>query len=279
MLFHSLHLKRALWRNRLHEVIFEADTMAGKLFDIALIWSIICSVTVVLLDSVTVIHANYGEWLYAAEWFFTILFTIEYIVRLIGVHRPLKYATSFFGLVDLLAILPTYLSLFFPGGQYLLTIRVLRLLRVFRIFKLATYIKEAQIIVTALQASSRKISVFLFAVITIVIIIGSLMYVVEGEENGFNNIPISIYWAIVTLTTVGYGDISPQTPLGKFLASIVMIVGFAIIAVPTGIVSAEIAQSANKSRVSTRACPACGLDGHDHDAIYCKYCGAQLDEQ
>lgn len=263
------------WRDRLHEIIFEADTPVGKLFDVVLICSIILSVTVVLLDSIVVVRARYGDLLYAAEWFFTILFTIEYILRLITVRSPLKYAISFFGLVDLLAILPTYLSLFLPGSQYLLTIRVLRLLRIFRVFKLATYVSEAQLIITALQASRRKISVFLFSVINIVIIIGSLMYVVEGAENGFVSIPTSIYWAIVTLTTVGYGDISPQTPLGQVIASMVMIIGFSIIAVPTGIVTAELTQAA-KNRVSTRACPACSLEGHDYDAKHCKYCGAHL---
>jgi voltage-gated potassium channel len=211
-------------------------------------------VIVVLLDSVAVVRARYGNVLYAAEWFFTILFTIEYVLRLISVRRPFRYAISFFGVVDLLAILPTYLSLFVPGSQYLLTIRVLRLLRIFRVFKLATYVNEARVIITALQASRCKISVFLFTVMIIVVTIGSVMYVVEGEQNGFVDIPTSIYWAIVTLTTVGYGDISPQTALGKMIASLVMIIGFAIIAVPTGIVTAELAQ-ATKSRVSTRACP------------------------
>ncbi len=263
------------WRDRLHEIIFEADTPAGKLFDVVLICSIILSVAVVLLDSMATIRIKYGNLLYGAEWFFTILFTIEYILRLISVRQPLKYATSFFGVVDLLAILPTYLSLFIPGSQYLLTIRVLRLLRIFRVFKLVAYVNEARIITTALRASRRKISVFLFAVTMIVVIIGSMMYVVEGAENGFTNIPTSIYWAIVTLTTVGYGDISPQTALGKAIASVVMIIGYAIIAVPTGIVTAELAQLA-KDRVSTQACPSCGLEGHDHDAKHCKHCGAQL---
>ena len=263
------------WRDQIHEIIFEADTPAGKLFDVVLICSIVLSVTVVLLDSMGPVRVKYGDLLYAAEWFFTILFTIEYILRLISVRWPLRYAASFFGVVDMLAILPTYLSLLLPGSQYLLTIRVLRLLRIFRVFKLATYINEAQIIITALQASRRKISVFLFTVMIIVIIIGSVMYVVEGAENGFVNIPTSIYWAIVTLTTVGYGDISPQTGPGKAIASIVMIIGFAIIAVPTGIVTAELAQ-VGKRRVSTQACPSCSLDGHDHDAKYCKYCSAHL---
>jgi voltage-gated potassium channel len=265
----------ARWRHQLHEVIFEADTPVGKLFDVILIWSIVLSVAVVLLDSVATVRARYGEILYAIEWFFTLLFTIEYILRLISVRQPLRYATSFFGLVDLLAILPTYISLFVPGSRYLLTIRVLRLLRIFRVFKLAAYLNEANMITSALKASRRKISVFLFAVLTIVIIIGSMMYVIEGEENGFVDIPTSIYWSIVTMTTVGYGDISPQTALGKALASIVMIIGYAIIAVPTGIVTVELSEAA-RGQVSTQACPSCGLEGHDHDAKYCKYCGARL---
>ena len=275
MAFQSPHPHRPQWRDRLHEIIFEADTPAGKLFDVVLIGSIVLSVTVVLLDSMLLVRIRYGDVLYAAEWFFTILFTIEYILRLMSVRWPRKYATSFYGVVDLLAILPTYLSVLLPGSQYLLTIRVLRLLRIFRVFKLATYIHEAQIIVSALRASRRKISVFLFAIMIIVVIIGSVMYVVEGAQNGFVNIPTSIYWAIVTLTTVGYGDISPQTALGQVIASIVMIIGFAIIAVPTGIVTAELTQAA-KRRVSTQACPSCSLEGHDLDAIYCKYCSAHL---
>ncbi len=276
MSVHPHHSNWPQWRTRLHEIIFEADTPVGKLFDVVLIGSIVCSVAVVLLDSMATVQDQYGNLLYAAEWFFTILFTLEYIMRLMSVRTPIKYATSFFGVVDLLAILPTYLSVLFPGSQYLLTIRVLRLLRVFRVFKLATYVKEAQVIITALQASRRKISVFLFAVMMIVIIIGSIMHVVEGAENGFDNIPTSIYWAIVTLTTVGYGDITPQTSIGQLIASVVMIIGYAIIAVPTGIVTAELTQAGHKSRVSTQACPSCSLDGHDHDAVYCKYCSARL---
>lgn len=276
MFFQPTNSNKSQWRDWLHEVIFEADTPAGKLFDVGLIGSIAFSVIVVLLDSMATVRVKYSDLLYAAEWFFTVLFTIEYILRLISVRKPLRYVFSFFGAVDLLAILPTYLSLLLPGSQYLLTIRVLRLLRIFRVFKLVMYVNEAQIIIAALQASRRKINVFLFTVMVIVIIIGSLMYVVEGEENGFVNIPTSIYWAIVTLTTVGYGDISPQTGLGKMIASFVMIIGFAIITVPTGIVTAELAQAAAKRRVSTQACSACSLDGHDHDAKYCKYCGEKL---
>ncbi len=263
------------WRSRLHEIIFEADTPAGKAFDVLLIWSIIVSVATVILDSVAGISCVYGETLYAIEWFFTILFTIEYILRLLCVKRPARYAVSFFGLVDLLAVIPTYVSILIPGSQSLLTIRMLRLLRIFRVFKLAAYLGEAKIIMGALRASRRKISVFVLAVIIIVIIVGSVMYVIEGDKNGFSNIPTSIYWAIVTLTTVGYGDISPQTPLGKALAAVLMIMGYGIIAVPTGIVTAEFAQ-ASREAVSTQACPACGAEGHDPNAVHCKYCGAHL---
>jgi voltage-gated potassium channel len=209
------------------------------------------------------------------EWFFTLLFTVEYLLRLICVGKPWRYARSFFGIVDLMAIIPTYLSLFLPGTHYLLVIRILRLLRIFRIFKLTGYLSEAQVIKSALWASQKKISVFLLTVVALVVIIGSLIYVIEGEKNGFTNIPVSIYWAIVTLTTVGYGDLSPQTPLGKMLASIVMIAGYGIIAVPTGIVTVEFTH-AIKKKISTEACPACGTEGHDPDALYCKYCGAKL---
>jgi voltage-gated potassium channel len=265
------------WRRLLHEVIFEAETPAGKAFDIALIWSIGLSILVVMLESVSSIRAQYGILLNRIEWFFTILFTVEYILRLVSVERPGRYATSFFGFVDILAILPTYLSLFIPGSQYLFTVRVLRLLRIFRVLKLIEYLREAAIITEALRASRRKIIVFLLAVLSLVIIVGSLMYIIEGADNGFSDIPTSIYWAIVTLTTVGYGDISPQTPLGKALASMVMIMGYAIIAVPTGIVTAEISRATQViNSVTTQSCPNCSSEGHDTDAVYCKYCSAKL---
>jgi voltage-gated potassium channel len=262
------------WRKRLHEIIFEAETTAGRAFDISLIWLISLSVLTVMLESIKVIRENFGSPFYVAEWVFTILFTIEYIFRLIAVKKPLRYVLSFYGLIDLLAILPTYISLFVPGTQYLLTIRILRLLRIFRILKLTEYIAEGRIITSALRASHRKISVFLLAVLTIVTVVGSLMYVIEGEENGYTDIPTSIYWAIVTLTTVGYGDISPQTPLGKALASLLMIMGYAIIAVPTGIVTVELSKMAQGA--STHVCPECHAEGHDADAIYCKYCSGKL---
>jgi voltage-gated potassium channel len=264
------------WRARLHEIIFEADTPAGRLFDFALIWLILLSVATVTLESVRTIREQYGDQLYILEWLFTLLFTIEYLLRLMSVRRPVRYATSFFGVVDLLAIVPTYLSIFVPGSHYLLVIRILRLLRIFRLLKLSEYVTEADTLRRALRASRRKISVFLSTVMLLVVIIGALMYVIEGEEHGFTNIPISIYWAIVTLTTVGYGDLSPRTPLGQMLASIVMVIGYGIIAVPTGIVSVELAQAARRQNITTQSCPACASEGHDPDARYCKYCGANL---
>ena len=264
----------AAWRIRLHEIIFEADTSAGRVFDIALIGSIVLSVFAVMLDSITPMREAYGEELLAVEWFFTILFTVEYVLRLLCVGRPVKYATSFFGVIDLLSILPTYLSLLLPGSRYLLVVRVLRVLRIFRILKLVSYISEADVLTRSLQASRRKITIFLYTVLTLVVIIGSAMYVIEGGENGFTSIPIGIYWAIVTLTTVGYGDISPATTLGQILASIVMILGYGIIAVPTGIVTSEMARI--KTQVTTQACRECSSEGHDPDALFCKYCGAKL---
>ncbi len=263
------------WRKLLHEVIFEADTPAGKAFDIALIASILLSVAAVMLESIAPVRLRYGEALSITEWFFTILFTIEYVLRLLCVGKPHKYACSFFGIVDLLAVAPTYASILIPGSHYLLVIRLLRILRIFRLLKLVQYMNEARLITQALRASSRKIAVFLFTVLTLIVIFGSLIYLIEGEKNGFISIPRSIYWTIVTLTTVGYGDISPQTGLGQFLASIVMILGYGIIAVPTGIVTVEMAHGFKKE-VTTQSCPDCGAEGHDPDAAYCKYCGKKL---
>ena len=263
------------WRSKTHEIIFEADTPVGKAFDIALIVSIVASVVAVMLDSVGVIHRSHGGFLYAVEWFFTILFTVEYVLRLVCVGRPARYATSFFGVVDLLAIVPTYLSLIVPGSQYLLVIRILRVLRIFRVLKIVQYLSEAELLLHAMRASRRKITVFLFVILTLVIIFGSLMYIIEGEQNGFTSIPRSIYWAVVTLTTVGYGDISPKTGFGQAVAAIVMILGYSIIAVPTGIVTAELARG-SADTVSTQACPQCSAEGHAVDAVYCKSCGAQL---
>lgn len=265
------------WRDRLFEIIFEADTPAGKWFDLVLIVVILLSVLTVMLDSVASIRTDHGSWLLALEWFFTILFSIEYILRLLCVGKPLRYAVSFFGLVDLMAILPTYLSLLVFGTRYLAVVRILRVLRIFRILKLGHHTKEASVLRSALYASRRKILVFLSVVLTLVVIIGSLMYVVEGATNGgFTSIPQSVYWAIVTLTTVGYGDISPQTPLGQFLASIVMILGYSIIAVPTGIVTVEWSQASTRQQANTLACPNCSAEGHDSDARHCKFCGTKL---
>ena len=262
-------------KDRLHEIIFEADTKAGKLFDLVLLWLIFLSVVVVMLETVPTIHERYFKWFYAAEWFFTIVFTIEYILRLYAVRVPLKYAASTFGLIDLISILPTYLSFFVVGAQSLLVVRILRLLRVFRVLRLGRFLRAGHIISRALKASRHKIMVFLFFVFQIVIIIGAVMYFVEGPTNpGFSSIPQSIYWAVVTLTTVGFGDITPQTPFGQFLAVLVMIVGYALIAVPTGIVSAEMV--ANQKQSNTQVCRHCAKEGHDDDAEHCKYCGWQL---
>jgi len=259
----------------LHEVIFEADTKIGRTFDIILIASIIISVIVVMLDSIKSVNAAYGELLYKIEWFFTIIFTIEYILRLYSVRKSIKYATSFFGVIDLLAIIPTYIGLFFPATRYFTVVRILRVLRIFRVLKFVQYLGAAKTLLVALKQSRRKITVFIFTVFTLVIIFGSLMYIIEGEENGFTSIPRSIYWAIVTLTTVGYGDISPQTPLGQAFAAFIMILGYGIIAVPTGIVTSELSKVDNKT-VSTQACKKCSMEGHESDAIHCKYCGEKL---
>lgn len=270
-------------KEKLHEVIFEADTKAGKLFDVILLIVILASVIVVILESVESYQERFGTFFLALEWVFTIFFTIEYGLRLYVVYRPLKYATSFFGIIDLMSILPTYLSLIFVGTHSLMIVRGLRLLRVFRIFKLANFLIQGQVIVTALKASRAKISVFIIFILIMVSIFGSIMYLVEGSQNEqFDSIPRSIYWAIVTLTTVGYGDISPITPFGQFVATIIMISGYAIIAVPTGIVTAEVMEaSGNKmnKKVSTQVCRFCCAEGHDNDAVYCKYCGEILNEE
>ena len=263
------------WRDKIHEIIFEADTPLGKLFDEILIVCIIASVLVVMLDSVDSIGEKYGSILYAFEWLFTIIFSIEYVLRLISVRRPVKYATSFFGIVDLLTVIPTYLDLFLPGTRFLLVIRILRVLRIFRVLKLAKYVGEANLLIIAIRASARKITIFLFSLVTIVVVLGSLMYIVEGSEHGFTSIPKSIYWAIVTLTTVGYGDVAPQTSFGQALAVVAMIMGYSIIAVPTGIVTVELAQ-AFKEQVTARVCHDCSAEGHDADANHCKFCGSVL---
>jgi voltage-gated potassium channel len=267
--------KPAAWRLRLHEIIFEADTPAGKTFDILLIVAIILSVITVMFDSVAEIRAQHGRTLYIIEWFFTLLFSLEYLLRIISLGRPAQYMRSFYGIVDLISVLPTYISLLIPGSQYLMIIRVLRLLRIFRILKLAQYLNEAEVLLKAMRASLRKISIFLFVILTLVLIFGSLLYLIEGDEGGFTSIGISCYWAITTLTTVGYGDISPQSPLGRAVASVIMIMGYGVIAVPTGIVTAELI-SPITGKVSTQACPDCGAEKHSYDALYCKYCGTEL---
>ena len=264
-------------REHLNRIIFEFDTPAGKAFDVALIVVIVLSVIAVMLDSVDAISIHYQHLLKGAEWVFTGLFTIEYLLRLYSAREARRYATSFFGVVDLLAILPSYLSLIIPHSHYLLTIRVLRVLRVFRILKLARFVGEAGTLRRALKASRYKISVFLTTVVAIVVIAGSVMYLIESPEAGFTSIPASIYWAIVTLTTVGYGDISPQTPLGQALASMLMVVGYGIIAVPTGIVTVELNRAHQQSLLLAK-CRSCGKEGHDNDAVFCKYCGNALGE-
>jgi voltage-gated potassium channel len=263
------------WRLATFRVIFEHDTRGGWLFDVALIAAILASVLITMLDSVASLHASHGRLFYAMEWVFTLVFTVEYIARLLVVTQPLRYARSFFGIVDLLAVLPTWLSLLFPGSQYLLVVRLLRILRVFRILKLARYVSEAGLLVSALRRSSRKIFVFLFAILTVVTVFGALMYVVEGPAHGFDSIPLGIYWAIVTVGTVGFGDIAPATGFGRFLASILILFGYGLIAVPTGIYTAELAQGLF-NRLDQRRCGQCGLAGHDADAGHCRNCGAAL---
>lgn len=277
------------WREHLYEIIFEADTRAGKLFDVVLLVAILLSVAVVMLESVRSIRSAHGGLLFAAEWFFTILFTVEYVVRLICVPRPLRYVFSFYGIVDLLAILPTYLTAIpyvagRAGTQRLATIRALRLLRAFRIFKLAHMLSEAEALRQAIWAARAKIAVFLSVVLIAVVIVGSAMHLIEGGKvdadgrpivTGFDSIPESMYWAIVTMTTVGYGDVSPSTPAGKALAAGMMMLGYCLIIVPTGIVTAELTHVGSK-RLSTQVCPGCMAEGHDADAAFCKYCGTHL---
>jgi voltage-gated potassium channel len=264
------------WQAQLHEVIYESNTTSGKLFDISLLFFILASIVIVMLDSIQSLHQQYGRLFFHLEWALTILFTIEYILRLICIKKPWQYVTSTLGIIDLLAIIPSYLSIFYIGAQSLLVFRALRLLRIFRIFKLSHFLTEMQFLSSALRGSLKKISIFMLVVLMLVIILGSVMYLVEGSENGFTSIPESIYWAIVTITTVGYGDISPVTPLGKFIASFIMFIGYGIIAVPTGIVTTEMALSARNKKHQHETCPACGLEGHDGDAVYCKQCGEKL---
>jgi len=266
-------------RYRVYEIIFEADTGAGKAFDLALIVAIVASVLVVMIESVAAYRIEYGEFLRIAEWVFTIAFTIEYVLRLACVGRPVAYATSFFGIIDLLAVLPTFLSLLLPGAQFMLVIRLLRILRVFRVLKLARFTKASSSLLVSLRASRHKIAVFVFAVLTLVVVLGSLMYLVEGGEHGFTSIPRSVYWAIVTLTTVGYGDVVPHTPLGQALAACIMIMGYGIIAVPTGIVTAELVRGErpDDAHDSRHACRQCTAEGHRVDAVHCYRCGESIE--
>ncbi len=269
-------------RERVHEIIFEADTWAGKAFDVVLLVMIVASIVVVSLESIEDYRLAYFDIFFALEWFFTVIFTLEYALRLYSIRRPMAYALSFFGIIDILSILPAYLSLFMSGTHALLAIRVLRLLRIFRIFKLGNFLKESNIIMRSMQASRTKITVFLFFVCLLVTVLGALMYLVEGSTNkGFSSIPRSIYWAVVTVTTVGFGDITPQTPWGQLVAVVMMIIGYAVIAVPTGIVSAEMSAQMRKEHtdhISTQACRSCATEGHDSDALYCKRCGFLLND-
>lgn len=269
--------KKEDWREQLHEIIYESNTPAGKAFDVSLLILIFASILIVILDSVDSYHESFGRVFWILELVFTGLFTIEYMLRLVAIRQPGRYVLSFLGIIDLLAIIPGYLSLFFVGAQSLMILRGLRLLRVFRIFKLTHFLTEMKFLGVALRGSLRKISIFMFVVLMLVVIQGSVMYLVESGTNGFNDIPTSIYWAIVTITTVGYGDISPVTPLGKFIASIIMLTGYAIIAVPTGIVTTEMALAVKARREGVQACKNCGREGHDHNAVYCKFCGSKLE--
>ena len=265
------------FRHKIHEIIFEADTFYGKLFDIVLLITIVSSVVAVMLESIDSIHQQYGDILRIFEWIVTIFFTIEYFLRIYAVNKPLKYIFSFMGIIDLLAIIPTYLIFIFPAAHFFTVVRSIRLIRVFRVFKLSHYLRGAHTMQIALRSSRPKIIVFLFFVMILVIVLGTLMYIIEGsaDTKGFDNIPNSIYWAIVTLTTVGYGDVFPATAFGKVVASFIMILGYGIIAVPTGIVTSEFARR-KKEKISTQACPDCTTEGHEVDAKFCKKCGAEL---
>ncbi|MGB0767532.1 MAG: ion transporter [Phycisphaeraceae bacterium] len=273
----------ATWRLRLHEVIFEADDRAGKLFDTVLILAILASVIVVILDSVQTMPAWTDTLFIVLEWFFTILFTIEYILRIVAVRKPWRYVFSFYGIVDLLAILPTYLGLFIPNAHEMIVIRMLRLLRIFRVFKLVRFLGEADALRHAFYTSRHKIAVFLTTVFIVITIMAALMHIVESNAGNpqFSSMPQAMYWAIVTMTTVGYGDITPITALGKFLSAVMMLIGYSMIIVPAGILSAEVAMESQRHarRSTTQHCPSCSRDSHEFDAIYCKYCGEHLNPQ
>ncbi len=272
-----LYTKNKSWKEILHEIIYEADTREGKLFDVILLLTILVSIAIVMLESVPSIVQKYQVELNLAEWIITIFFSIEYIIRVVSINKPTRYIFSFYGLIDLFSTIPKYLALFSFGADSLVALRALRLLRVFRILKLARFIGEGNLLIKSLKASKARIGVFLLFVIILCIILGTIMYLIEGNENGFTSIPISVYWAVVTLTTVGYGDISPHTALGQFIAGIVMILGYAIIAVPTGIITSEMTKNQDVD-VNTQACPNCSYEGHDDDASYCNHCGFKLND-
>jgi voltage-gated potassium channel len=265
------------WRLRLYRVIYESDTRAGQVFDQVIVAAIVISVAVVMADSVQPWHVRHRTAFEIAEWFFTLLFTVEYIARVVSVDRPLRYVRSFFGIVDLLAVLPTYLALFVPELHALIDVRILRLLRVFRIFRLTEYVAEYQVMGEALMASRRKILVFLVAVLMVALVLGTLLYVVEGPEHGFTDIPTALYWAITTITTVGFGDITPKTDIGRLIASVMMLIGWGTLAVPTGIVTAEMTVRRHaRSPVAPRACTECGSEGYGPEANFCQRCGTRL---
>ncbi len=270
---HKMH-----WKSKLHEIIYEADTKPGKWFDIILILTILISIILVMLESIESFDNKYHKFLNIAEWIITILFTFEYIARIITIKKPSSYIFSFYGIIDFLATIPKYLSIIFIGTHALVSLRALRLLRVFRILKLARYLGASTKLITALKASRIKIAVFLFSVIVLTIILGTVMYLIEGPKNGFTSIPYSMYWAIVTLTTVGYGDLSPHTPLGQFIASIVMILGYGIIAVPTGIVTSEMTRVDNNVHTNTQHCSNCSAENHFDNAEFCHSCGERLNK-
>lgn len=267
------------WKTKLHKIIYEADTPAGRWFDIALIIVILFSIVLVMLESVESIDAKYHFFLNIAEWVITILFTLEYFTRILIIKKPVKYIFSFYGIIDLLATIPKYVSLIFVGTQALVALRALRLLRVFRILKLARYLGASNTLTSALKASKTKIAVFLLSIFILTIILGTIMYLIEGPKNGFTSIPYSMYWAIVTLTTVGYGDISPHTPIGQFIASIVMVLGYGIIAVPTGILTSEMTKQNIKIHTNTQSCSHCLADNHIDNAEYCYQCGEKLNDE
>lgn len=268
--------QKSNWKHKLHEIIYEADTREGKLFDVILLIAILASIILVMLESVESFDAKYHDTLIIGEWIITILFSLEYIFRIISINKPTKYIFSFFGIIDFLSTIPIYLSLLYAGSQGLVALRALRLLRVFRILKLARYIGASNKLLLALRASKAKIAVFLFFVLIVCIILGTVMYMIEGAENGFNSIPKSIYWAIVTLTTVGFGDIAPQTPLGQLISSVIMILGYSIIAIPTGIVSSEMTKTPEEHNTSTQSCPNCLKEKHREKAVFCYNCGSIL---